>query len=33
MRRERANEALYEALSERYIVEIDEAAMEARVLR
>jgi len=33
MRQERANQSLYEALSERYLVEIDEAAVEARVLR
>jgi hypothetical protein len=33
MRRDRANEALYEGLSERYEIEIDDAAIEARALR
>ncbi len=33
MRRDRANEALYEGLSERYEIEIDEAAIETRVLQ
>lgn len=32
MRTERANEALYEGLSEGYVVEIDEAALEASAL-
>ncbi len=33
MRRDRANEALYEGLSEGYEVEIDDAALEARTLQ
>jgi hypothetical protein len=32
MRRDRANEALYEGLSQGYEIEIDEAAIEARAL-
>lgn len=32
MRRDRANEALFEGLSERYDIEVDEAAIEARAL-
>jgi len=32
MRRDRANEALYEGLSEGYTIEIDDAAIEARAL-
>jgi hypothetical protein len=32
MRRDRANEAMFEGLSEGYVVEIDEAALESRTL-
>lgn len=32
MRRDRANEALFEGLSERYDIEVDEAAIESRAL-